>query len=309
METSANNKMIAKMIRFAHIINPVKVSEDRDLYFAQPVTFESFKLAKEFAAAEVNVDHFTTQFEEDREIIPDHIKILDNLDRSIMDEGVFTYKLPFIKDILDRVYENSNADYMIYSDSDIALMPYFYTSVKKMIEDDYDAIIINRRDITADRKDLQDLPYMWAQVGCKHPGWDCYVFKRELYSNFNLGKTIVGAVGDGRVMQSNLMYHSKKFIELEDAHLTFHLGLSPRGTTQYSDHDWIKVNLHNDKQLEMILNEMIRSANGKDVKWVHRRLENIERRRKRYNEGLYGAKRYPGYWFLKKIKAPFNKVT
>jgi len=289
------------LISIAHIINPVKTSEERDLYFAQPVTFESFRLAKEFAATEVIVDHYTAQFEEDREIIPGHIKILFNLTRSIMDEGDYAFKLPFIKDILDRCYESSSADYIVYSDSDIALMPYFYSSVKSMIDEGCDAIIINRRDIPADRKDIGDLPYMWAQAGHKHPGWDCYVFKRDLYPKFNLGEIIVGAVGDGTVMQSNLRYYSKKFIELEDAHLTFHLGISPRGTTQYTDHNWIKVNMHNDGQVKKILNEMIESANGKDMEWAHQRLENLKIRRKKYREGLYGAERFPGYWRMKKV--------
>ena len=112
------------MISIAHIINPVKTSEERDLYFAQPVTFESFRLAKEFAATEVIVDHYTAQFEEDREIIPGHIKILFNLSMSIMNESDYAFKLPFIKDILDRCYESSSANYIVYSDSDNALMPY-----------------------------------------------------------------------------------------------------------------------------------------------------------------------------------------
>lgn len=293
-------------MKFAHIINPVKVSEDRDLHFAQPVTFESFKLAKEISASEIIVDHFTAQFEEDREIIPDHFKILDNLTRSVMDVGDFSFKLPFIKDILDKCFENTDADYMIYSDSDIALMPYFYSSVAKMIEDGHDAIIINRRDITDEKKDIKDIPFMWSQVGHAHPGWDCYVFKREMYPYFNLGKTIVGAVGDGRVMQSNLKYHSKNFIELENAHLTFHLGISPRRETQYIDLNWVKVNMHNDEQVERIVSDMIKLADGKDMEWAHARLENLERRKKRNLESLHGAKRYIGYWRLKKVLNMFG---
>jgi hypothetical protein len=35
--------------RILHIINPVKVSEQSDLFFAQPITFESLKNAKNYS--------------------------------------------------------------------------------------------------------------------------------------------------------------------------------------------------------------------------------------------------------------------
>ena len=51
---------------------------------------------------------------------------------------------------------------------------------------------------------------MWSEIGHKHPGWDCYVFKKDLYKKFNLGDTIVGAVGDGEALRANMKFHSKK---------------------------------------------------------------------------------------------------
>ena len=37
------------MRKIAHIINPVVVSKSSDLYKAQPITFETMKLAKNYA--------------------------------------------------------------------------------------------------------------------------------------------------------------------------------------------------------------------------------------------------------------------
>ena len=286
-------------MKFVHLINPVKVKEDRDLFYAQPVTFETFKIAKNFS--DISIEQFSVQFEEDREIIPNHITIIDNLTRSIKDLGDYQFKLPFFKDILDLCYENTNSEYIIYSDSDIALMPNFYSSINALIEKGHDSIIINRRDITSKFKDIDDIPMMWSEIGHKHPGWDCYVFKKDLYKKFNLGDTIVGAVGDGEALRANMKFHSKNFIELEDAHLTFHIGISPRRTNQFSNSSWVKCNLHNNKEVKLILSRIISDCNGVNVDWAIESLKAQRVRTKRFEEGLFGEKRFIGYWKLKRL--------
>jgi hypothetical protein len=289
-------------MKFIHVTSPVKVQEDRDLFFAQPVTFETFKIARAFSAPFLSIEQCTVQFEEDREVVPGHIRILDNLVKSILDVGDFAFKYPFIKEILDTTYNSSvGYDYIIFSNVDISLMPYFYNSVFELIKRGHDAIIINRRSITDKYRTKKDLPLMWAEVGETHPGWDCFVFKRNLYPKFHLEKGVIGAVSSGRILFYNLMFHAEHFIELKNSHLTFHLGFSPTTTRQYSEKNWIKVNIHNDEQLEKILNGMIGSAHGKDMEWAHQELKDLERRKTKYHEGLYGAKRFPGYWKLKKF--------
>ncbi len=286
-------------MKFAHIINPVKVQKDRDLYFAQPVTFETFKIAKNFS--NIAIKQCSVQFEEDREIVPKNIKILGDLVRSVQDKGDFKYRLPFIKDILNMGYEhNKDADYLIYTDSDIALMPNFYLSIKRIIDDGYDSIIVNRRDIPDDKKELKDIPYMYSQVGEKHSGWDCYIFKTNLFKKFNFGESIVGAVGDGEIIRANMIYHSKNFIELIDSHLTFHLGISPRTKSQYTDSDWVKLNLYNNEQARIILENIVRDSHNEENDWVKERLKFIKNRNRLYEESLFGEKRIPGYWRIKK---------
>jgi hypothetical protein len=53
------------MRTFAHIINPVIVEPTSDLYVAQPVTFETMRIARDFATGQVAVKLLTTQYPED----------------------------------------------------------------------------------------------------------------------------------------------------------------------------------------------------------------------------------------------------
>ena len=101
-------------MRIAHIINPVKVPPGRDLFFAQPVTFETMRIAKE-TASNLDIHQYAAFFPEDEDIIPEFLTKTPPLDRSILDICRFPKKkkLPYIKDILDRLYYHSRADYFI----------------------------------------------------------------------------------------------------------------------------------------------------------------------------------------------------
>ena len=66
-------------MKIAHIVNPVKVDKDRDLYFQQPITFESMLIAEKFAAGQVEVKLIVTGYPEDEDLFPDkrlHTKLL-----------------------------------------------------------------------------------------------------------------------------------------------------------------------------------------------------------------------------------------
>ena len=214
------------MFSFAHIVNPVLVDESSDLYAAQPVTFESMRLAQEYAKGSVNVELFSAQFPEDVTLVPAWLTCTRDLDRSVLEAGNIhgQRKLPLLQDILNRLYETSKADYFIYSNVDIAPMPYFYLSVAQLVKSGYDSIVINRRTIPKSLSDPSQVALMWAEVGEKHPGHDCFVFSRDLMPRFNLGQVCLGASWVGRVLLWNLCVHTKNFQELTDLHLTFHLG-------------------------------------------------------------------------------------
>ncbi|AGC77400.1 hypothetical protein LX97_01699 [Nonlabens dokdonensis] len=215
------------MLKLIHIINPVKIGETSDLFIAQPITFESMRIAKEFASHEVDVELLTAHFSEDREIIPDYFTPTKDLHRSVLDLKEFKVrrKLPLIKDILERAVNYSdNSEYIVYTNVDIALMPHFYLFVKQQIQLGYDSFVINRRTITKQYSKLDQIPLMYAEVGHNHPGFDCFVFKKNLYNKFILNDVCIGVSKIGVTLLSNLLCFSNNFRLFHDKALTFHIG-------------------------------------------------------------------------------------
>src|SRR4030065_1772620 len=119
------------MRKIAHVINPVVVNELSDLYVAQPITFATMKTARDIASGTLEVILVSAQYPEDIPLVAKEFLLTPNLDRSVLDISTFSKKrkLPLIRDIMNRVYETSDAEYLIYSNVDIALMPHFYLAV------------------------------------------------------------------------------------------------------------------------------------------------------------------------------------
>jgi len=239
------------MLSLAHIINPVTVQPSSDLYLAQPITFQTMQEARNFSKNNLNIQLFSAHFPEDNLMSPKHFTQTPLLNRSVLDKGNFTHKrkLPLIKDILDRLYELSKADFFIYTNVDIALQPFFYTCIAQLIYKGFDSFVINRRTISKTNTNLDSIPLMQAENGTSHPGYDCFVFKRDFYPHFTLGNSCIGADAIGKIMLTNLILHSKKFSIFKELHLTFHLG---------DDRSWKnplfnEYDKHNKKELVTIL--------------------------------------------------------
>lgn len=242
-------------MKFAHIINPVKVSKSSDLHLAQPITFESMRVAKDVAKNDVEVDLLTTQYQEDRAIIPDYFTVLPDLERSVLDLKSFTNskKLPLIQDILNRMYEYSDADYFIFTNVDIGLLPNFYLYVKSEIEKGLDALIINRRIINDSYQTINDLSQIYQDKGKAHPGFDCFVFHRDLYHKIRLDQICVGIPFIGVSFAYNLFAFAKKMKLIDQEHLTFHIGMDimPKRDQEYY---W-----YNRNQFDLIYHEYLES--------------------------------------------------
>jgi hypothetical protein len=217
--------MMSKL-SIAHIINPVIVDRDSDLSVAQPVTFETMRRARNFAKKEVKVKQFAAFFPEDEKMVPKGFKKTRSLNRSVLDVKTFTHKrkLPLIRDILGRLYEKSKADYFIYTNVDIALMPYFYLTVKQIIEQGYDGFVIFRRTLGEKYHSISQVPMMYADYGEKHTGHDCFVFRRDVYKKFILGQACIGARKIARIIMSNMIAYAQNYTEFTDLHMTFHIG-------------------------------------------------------------------------------------
>lgn len=246
------------MRTIAHIINPVIVGTSSDLFVAQPITFETMRRAREFARGQVEVTLYSAQYPEDRPLVPDDFHMTPDLDRSVLDLGTFRKlrKLPLLADILGRLYDASDAEYFIYTNVDIALMPHFYVTVNQIIEAGYDAFVINRRTITDRFQTLAEIPLMYAEVGQPHEGHDCFVFRREVYPRYKLGAICIGATWFGRVLLWNLICQAKNFREFKDHHLTFHIGAGRYEAWQADEYTDYRA--HNISELLKILTELER---------------------------------------------------
>ena len=245
------------MRRIAHIINPVVVSETSDLFVAQPITFESVKIAREFASRRVDVDLYSAQYPEDRALVPREFCLTPDLERSVLDVGTFANprKLPLIGDILQRLYDSSDAEYFVYTNVDIALMPYFYAAIDALLKKGYDALSINRRTIHPRHTSVRSMPLLYAEVGKPHPGSDCFVFRRDAYPRYNLGTISVGAFWIGTAMLVNLGYQAEKLRVLKNTALTFHIGDDAGWRKpEYADYEE-----HNARQVARVIDELQRA--------------------------------------------------
>lgn len=213
--------------RILHIVNPVKVSEQSDLYFAQPITFESLKKAKYFSKHADAITLASTQFEEDKSIIPEGFLQLSNLQRSILDikPNLKGKKLPLIIDILNKTKEFDACDYIVYTNMDIGVLPQFYDVLQTYISQGHDAVVINRRRVSSQFKNLEELPIIYSQLGASHPGFDCFLFKKELLDSFILDEICVGIPFLEVSFIHNLFSFAQKPLFVPDIHLTFHLGM------------------------------------------------------------------------------------
>jgi len=238
------------MTKIAHIINPVITDSSSDLFKAQTITFKTIKAAYEFAKGKVEVCLYAAFYPEDKNIVPDFCQPTPLLEHSVLDINVFKNerKLPLIKDILDRLYAESHAEYFLYTNVDIALQPHFYTAINKIINNGYDAFTVNRRTISKDLEEKQ-LSEMYKEKGESHPGHDCFVFKRSLYPKLDFSTVCIGADWIGRTVLTNLVCHSVKFKIFENEYLTFHLG-DDRVWKNPVYNDYSK---HNQKELHKIL--------------------------------------------------------
>lgn len=215
------------MRHIAHIINPFKADPTSDLHTAQPITFASMLRAKQEAANKIKVDLFSAHFEEDEGVVPDGFIKTKPLIRSVIDVEKFAHpiKLPLISDILQRLYEATTADYLIYSNVDIGLYPNFYSRVNDFIEEGHDAFIINRRRLPDTYRSTAQLENIYKEKGEKHPGFDCFVFKREFFPNLELENICIGVPFFEISFSQNLFAFSKNFKLYENEFLTFHLGM------------------------------------------------------------------------------------
>lgn len=238
------------MIHLAHLINPVNCSPKSDLFLAQPVTFETLRRARE-GATRASVRLLTTQYPEDRAIIPPAFEVTSDLERSVLDLGSFPKprKLPIFGDLIRKLYEASDGcDYLVYSNVDIAVQRDFYDRVAELAAGGLDAFTVTRRTIRS-YTSLEQLEEMYADPGRPHPGHDCFVFRRDLFPKFYLTDACVGATWFDKSLLWNLAAHAERFRAFTELHLTFHIGDDQR----WKSPDSRPFSLHNKAEITKVL--------------------------------------------------------
>lgn len=228
-------------IRIAHVVNPVNAKPPSDLFIAQPITYDSMR-----NAWSEGVEQCVVYYPEDYTDAVDDFTQLRPLGRSVLDLKKFNVprKLPLFNDMLNRVVDETDADYIIQTNCDIALMPHFYQFVRRQIEKGYRSFIINKRIIPAHYKSPDDLPEMYCELGTAHNGYDCFVFPREDYKNYDLGEVCMGTPWSEGTLAASMVAAGECTV-FKNAHATFHVGdsrtwLDPK-LTDYRIHNTNEV--------------------------------------------------------------------
>ncbi|MDY0296437.1 MAG: hypothetical protein RB296_03880 [Acidobacteriota bacterium] len=242
------------MIRFVHGINLVDAPPDSELGSAQAIALETIRCARDFAAGEVKVDVVCVPDPGWSGEIPADWHLTAPLKRTVSDLHRFSRprRLPLLTDILERIHAGIAADFMIFTNADIALLPFFYLSLARLAENGYDAMVINRRTIPDYPRVSDAIPLMAAEIGGPHPGYDCFVFEHRTFPFFRLGRVCMGSAWVGRTLLVNLLCHARRFAEFRDYHLTFHLG----DDQTWRNEEYADYQQYNHEEFLRIFNEL-----------------------------------------------------
>ena len=183
-----------------------------------------------YAASCAAVDGVGIQFHavckaDEAELIPSGFAGHPVLSRTIRDDVRYSgcKPVPYLFDILTPLRGGEAGEWVVFTNMDIVLQPWFYTSVLEMLQAGFDSLIINRRTQPAEYSGCREW-LLRSEIGVSHPGMDCFVFPRSWIDGLVLSDAVVGA---GNVMRSllyNLVCKAKKLAFVTRAMLTLHLG-------------------------------------------------------------------------------------
>ena len=256
-----NNKYKKKLdskqkqhVKIAHLINPFKCSKDNSsyLYYAQPITFKSMHNAQ-LKAEKVGIDVklYSVNYPEDDEIIPDYFIKLPHLEKSTISEFPRISgkrKLPIIQEMFDSILKNSDADYIIFTNSDIGVQKHFYIKINRIIQkDNLNSFLINRRDNIpkfkyGKRLTENNLDIIYKERGQPHPGNDCFILHRKILEKVNMNLMFTGYPPWGCILKKLIQKKiDKNICKYEHLYLTFHLGCDQAWNNDEKKHElWLK---------------------------------------------------------------------
>jgi len=219
-------------MRISHIVN-VYDTEDPDAILAQHVTLNSLLRARANVKHPIDIKILACKHVSDPFVIPSGVEFTEGLTRYAHDahKDLSDAKLlPVLRDILSRGVSAHDADFYIYSNSDIGAYPSLYNKLFNLIEEGYDGICVNRTTIP---KSIGDRPVttenyselLYKSPLIPHGGADFFMFSNYgRYCLHKLGSIFIGYPPIGAVMLSWLHEISQHFIWLKEVKNTFHLG-------------------------------------------------------------------------------------
>jgi hypothetical protein len=203
----------------------------------------------------------------DRSVVPPFFDRVVEFQGSLRDLNGFESErpLPLVFDLLRAgVGTNPGEGFLIFTNSDICLQPFFYRFVQEALAAGYDALIINRRTVHDFDPSLPSLAAA-ADLGDNHPGLDCFVFPAAWVHDFVRNNACVGIGYVMRGLLMNLVARAEALLVLTEAHLTYHYGddrpWSAENMKHLQDHNFreaesVYATLAKDKSIEKRLSEL-----------------------------------------------------
>lgn len=222
--------------RFVHLVNPFGSPDGPSNDRVQAVSYESMRRARGFCP-KTAVHLVAVVAPEDRDCVPEGFELAGVLNRNVTDVASFAHpvRLPLVFDVLelgctyarklaDEKREDPESVYIVFTNVDIALMPYFYAAVSDIVGRGYETLTIFRRTIPPIDPDPTNLASMYAEYGATHDGFDCFVIPLSQFDRYVRSDACIGR---GFVMRSllyNMVANANKMAIVRKAHLTFHIG-------------------------------------------------------------------------------------
>jgi FkbM family methyltransferase len=225
----------AASVRLIHAVN--LFPEQPSLGPVQDVVVTSMREA----AACGGVTLVNVQAATDPDLTPPSFARAPELTRSVADLKTFDrpQPLPLLFDILDRAAEFAESDdYIIYTNADICLRPYFYRCIRDLIALGFDAITVNRRTIGDRACYPVGSSLALAESGLDHRGFDCFVFSKVAYTTYVRSQTCIGRGGGmARSLLYNMVARAEHMVMLKNVALTYHFGNDRTwASAMYSDY-------------------------------------------------------------------------
>jgi hypothetical protein len=250
-----------------HLINPFRSPPGSEHDVAQRMTMASIRRAKAYAEQRgVEVDVVATCYAEDVAAVEPPARLLPLLSRSVQDVAPLkpVRKLPLIDELIKIGGQHGYGEYLIFTNIDITLQPYFYYHVARLIKRvrRYAPVfLINRRVIPVVTTDPEQICKAYPVRGHGHIGTDCFVFPKQWTQRLDLGNLCIGSASFDSCLAASLdLISGYRMRVFERQELTFHLG---EEETWHQQDEYLQYNA---KEANRVM-ERLSSVGGRPPVW------------------------------------------